>query len=466
VQRWNDFLQAPATPAGTHHFEREVEQFARELGRQTVEHAYNAVEPSKARELPPRVRVGLSEYRRNRKTPRQVATLLGEITLERCIYQAVEPGEPGLVPLEEALGIVAGLATPALADEAARLTAELPQRATCQALAARHSVAWADGTLRKVVAAMAENLAPHRHGAQVEQLLTWLAKATKSRGKHAPTLAVGRDGVMVPMRPCWEEASTATVSIYDRSGHRLGTVYLGRMPELGQGTLTSQLTQLLVAVLTAWQSPLPRLVYVTDAGNHPQDFFRRVLRRMKHPRTGERLAWQWLVDYYHACERITKLAEALFGSGREAAAWAAKQRRVLRDKPSGVARLLASARTLRRRRDLVGCRKDFDQAAAYLAKYARHMRYAQARRRQLPIGSGVTEAACKTLVGQRFKQSGMRWKTDHGQHVLDLRVLLKSGVWSACRTRWLAAAPPSTRATLAHSHSPTATIPQENLLPA
>jgi hypothetical protein len=139
---------------------------------------------------------------------------------------------------------------------------------------------------------------------------------------------------------------------------------------------------------------------------------------------------------------------------------------VLRDKPSGVARLLASARTLRRRRDLVGCRKDFDQAAAYLAKYARHMRYAQARRRQLPIGSGVTEAACKTLVGQRFKQSGMRWKTDHGQHVLDLRVLLKSGVWSACRTRWLAAAPPSTRATLAHSHSPTATIPQENLLPA
>ncbi len=457
-------MQAPATPAGTHDLEREVEQLSRELGRQTVEHAYNAVEPSDARQLPPRVRVGLSEYRRNRKTPRQVATLVGEITLERCIYQALEPGEPGLAPLEQALGIVAGIATPALADEAARLAAELPQRATRETLLARHGVAWADGTLRKVVAAMAEHLSPHRHPAQVEQVLTWLAAAAKSRGKHAPTLAVGRDGVMVPMRPCWEEASTATISVYDRAGRRLGTVYLGRMPELGQATLTTQLTQLLVAVLAAWRGSLPRLVYVTDAGNHPQDFYRRVLRRMKHPRTGQRLAWQWLVDYYHACERLTKLADALFGSGREAAAWAAKQRRVLRDKPSGVARVLASARTLRRRRDLVGSRKDFDQAAAYLAKYARHMRYAEARRRKLPIGSGVTEAACKTLVGQRFKQSGMRWKQGHGQHVLDLRVLLKSGVWSACRTRWLAAPAPACQPTPARFHSPTATIPLENLL--
>jgi hypothetical protein len=47
----------------------------------------------------------------------------------------------------------------------------------------------------------------------------------------------------------------------------------------------------------------------------------------------------------------------------------------------------------------------------------------------LPIGSGVTEAACKTIVNYRFKQSGMRWHYVTGQHILDLRVLLKSGVW-------------------------------------
>jgi hypothetical protein len=68
------------------------------------------------------------------------------------------------------------------------------------------------------------------------------------------------------------------------------------------------------------------------------------------------------------------------------------------------------------------------------------MSYASARQRGLPIGSGVTEAACKMIFSYRFKQSGMRWKYDQGQHVLDLRVILKSRIWDTCRTRWLAAA--------------------------
>ena len=74
----------------------------------------------------------------------------------------------------------------------------------------------------------------------------------------------------------------------------------------------------------------------------------------------------------------------------------------------------------------------------YLKKYRQHMNYASSRRRKLPIGSGVTEAACKTIFGYRFKQSGMRWTSEQGQHVLDLRVILKSGVWPSVRDAWLA----------------------------
>jgi hypothetical protein len=158
--------------------------------------------------------------------------------------------------------------------------------------------------------------------------------------------------------------------------------------------------------------------------------------------TGARLVWEWIVDYYHACERITKMAEALFGSGAEAGRWAAQMRLVLRDRRDGVTRLVQTAQALRRHRGLHRTRKEFDTALNYLKKYTAHMDYAGARRRGLPIGSGVTEAACKTIFGYRFKQSGMRWKREHGQHVLDLRVILKSGVWDACRARWLAAAVP------------------------
>lgn len=54
------------------------------------------------------------------------------------------------------------------------------------------------------------------------------------------------------------------------------------------------------------------------------------------------------------------------------------------------------------------------------------MQYATVRAKHLPIGSGVTEAACKTLVSQRLKCSGMRWKTKGGQGVLTIRGLIQS----------------------------------------
>ena len=55
------------------------------------------------------------------------------------------------------------------------------------------------------------------------------------------------------------------------------------------------------------------------------------------------------------------------------------------------------------------------------------MRYAYLARRNLPIGSGMVEAACKTVVAQRLKRSGMRWRHQGGQAILTLRALEQSG---------------------------------------
>lgn len=54
------------------------------------------------------------------------------------------------------------------------------------------------------------------------------------------------------------------------------------------------------------------------------------------------------------------------------------------------------------------------------------MNYAQHIDEALPIGSGVTEAACKTLVKQRLCGSGMRWKTKGARVVLSLRALVQT----------------------------------------
>ena len=58
---------------------------------------------------------------------------------------------------------------------------------------------------------------------------------------------------------------------------------------------------------------------------------------------------------------------------------------------------------------------------AYFRKNKHRMRYAEWKRDGLMIGSGVVEAACKTLVAQRLKLSGMRWGTHGAQAILTMR---------------------------------------------
>jgi hypothetical protein len=65
----------------------------------------------------------------------------------------------------------------------------------------------------------------------------------------------------------------------------------------------------------------------------------------------------------------------------------------------------------------------------YFKKHRNKMRYAEWLAQGLPIGSGPVEAAAKDIVQARLKRSGMRWSTQGGQSILELRAHLKSGRW-------------------------------------
>ena len=104
----------------------------------------------------------------------------------------------------------------------------------------------------------------------IVQLLQWIAKARDGAGKHEVLLLVGRDGVHVPMRQSWKEAACSTIAVYDQNRKRLGTVYLGEMPQEKQVTMTERLTKVITGVLS-WEDSRPlQLRYVTDATSRPQ----------------------------------------------------------------------------------------------------------------------------------------------------------------------------------------------------
>ncbi len=438
VQR---FRSEPVTPQSFCALENELKTLADDACRQMLEREANRSESDDKEEVASKVRYQKETYRINKKTKTPVATRFGTIMLRSFYYLNQEDGEPGLHPLRVRLGIGAGSATPALLERVARVSVEHTQTEVRAWLLREHGLKWSNDRLRVALRGFRQALLPFVPELQKARLLQWLQQAEPSRGRHRPVLAAGRDGIMIPMRRGgYEEASTATVSVYDRRRRRLGTIYLGQMPETKQTRLSTALTALLNATLQAWQGPLPRLAYITDKGSAPDDYYQRVLKKMKHPRDGKPLAWEWVLDFYHVCSYVGKMADALFGAETKAAVkWFAKMRHWLRDRPQGAVQVIRSAMQLLDRRKMTKTQQaEFWKAYGYVRRHCRWMDYEGYRRRGLPIGSGVTEAACKTVFTQRFKRSGMRWRNESGQVILDLRVIYLSGIWQEAFARDLA----------------------------
>ena len=439
-------LRGALTPAAFFQFELALFLLLRDFGRCWLELLLNGLEGDGS-SLPHDVLYLGQGYRRLGKKTRNthVATLFGTVRLWRFGYRFWEPlvKECCIFPLELQLGLIKG-ATPALADYIGRRMAEAgaTQNRVLAQLKEQCGVAMGVGRLRKLITALSDGLSEHRQAVQVEALLAALRTAQDSGGNRKPVLAVGRDGITLCeyTHRFWEIATTATVTVFDRAGKRLTTLCLASPPELGQATMSGMLTGLLSELFRQWQGPLPSLAYVADSGGKESGYFEEVLRKMRHPLTGLPLPWQRVVDFYHAAERIWTMAETLFGrKSPKYRTWALRMLKTLKGKRRGVKRVLHSAASLAARRKMGQTRsKAFRKAYNYLRKRTEWMRYRDYKQRHIPLGSGITEAACKTVYTQRLKLSGMRWKRAGAGQVLNLRTLLLSRTWQAAYGRFLA----------------------------
>jgi hypothetical protein len=296
-----------------------------------------------------------------------------------------------------------------------------------------------------VTAAVSQGVTQYLHQAQIEQLLAWLRMADGSKGRRKITLAVGRDGIMLPIRneKTYKEGAVGTVTVFDRRGRRLGTIYLGQMPEAYQTRLSEELTRLVSELLEEWKGPWPRLVYITDAGYHPTEYFDNELSQMEHPRhPGRLLEWTRVVDFYHATEYLAKLSQVLFDDPHAGHAWQRRMRHWLKHKPNAVFRILHSAAKHHSEISLTDKEEEiYRKAYQYLNNQKPYMDYQEYRRYGLPIGSGITEAACKTVFTQRFKESGMSWGIEGGSVILILRLAMMSRIWDVVYRHYLADRP-------------------------
>jgi hypothetical protein len=158
---------------------------------------------------------------------------------------------------------------------------------------------------------------------------------------------------------------------------------------------------------------------------------------------GDGAAWIWgtatrifpgatqIVDLYHAREHLHSLARSLeFMLLDRRDEWLAAR---LEDLDYGYIDGIEAAV---RRYPLAGTKRDeVEKELGYFLNNAPRMRYHWFRSRGLFVGSGVVEASCKTVIGQRLKQSGMHWTLAGADSITALRCREASSTWEAiCNT--------------------------------
>jgi hypothetical protein len=132
-----------------------------------------------------------------------------------------------------------------------------------------------------------------------------------------------------------------------------------------------------------------------------------------------------IVDLYHAREHLHELGKMLaFILGDTSSQWLAERSAEL--DAGDIDALTAAARVF----PLTGIKAaDRDKALAYFETNAPRMRYSHFRSHGLFVGSGVVEAGCKSVIGQRLKLSGMHWTCTGATGILTLRCQQASGRW-------------------------------------
>jgi len=137
-----------------------------------------------------------------------------------------------------------------------------------------------------------------------------------------------------------------------------------------------------------------------------------------------------IVDLWHAREHVWKVAHAVFerGSSQEVA-WAKQACDLLSE--GTIEDLVAEIAALPTVPAEPGSARSVPEIEMnYFISNAARMRYPAFRLQGMQIGSGIAEAACKTVVSTRAKRSGMRWTPEGLNAVLALRVAVLNGTYS------------------------------------
>ena len=347
------------------------------------------------------IQVGDTKLTTKGKLKKEYQTPYGVAPVERYVYQSNRGGKT-YCPLDRNARIVVS-STPKFAKMVSHKYAEFGSARVIKDLAENHGRVVARCFVQDVTDAVA--------AVALAQEEDWDYVLPEPE-EPTSTITIGIDGTCLLMcEGGWRETMVGTIGFYDAGGERQQTIYLGATPEYGKATFLGRMEREIARVKVS--HPKARYVGLADGAKGNWEFLSR------HTEVQ-------VIDFWHAAEYLSDAGDALFcGSTGAKKPWLEASCHRLKHEPGAARQLIRDLKRGAAEKGVSPDQEDVAAAITYFSNQSRQgrMDYAGLVESHVPIGSGVTEAACKVLVKQRLCGSGMKWKEPGAAAVLSLRCL-------------------------------------------
>lgn len=357
------------------------------------------------------------------KRSKKVLTVVGEIQLRREYYHCEKCGQ-GRVPRDEDLDIVGSGFSPGVRRMMARVGSKESFEEGRQDLECLAGLT----VTSKQVERIAEQVGEEVERRNQKDLRDCAEGTLEEQPPSGPTIYIAMDGTGIPMVLEALEGRQGKQGAAKTREAKLGCVFTqSQLDEKGRPVRDKDSTSYCGAIETA---------ELFGQRTHMEAKRRGVERAQKVVVLGDGAPWIWnlaesyfpqavhIVDLFHARQRLSDTAKLLFSAHpSQAESWQEEQSLLL---DQGQIALVAMnmRQQMHSRPELA---ESLEKMANYFETNASRMKYDEFRRQALFVGSGVMEAGCKTVVGQRLKRSGMRWTLRGANAIMALRCLELSG---------------------------------------
>ena len=347
---------------------------------------------------------------------KRIVTLFGELPEIKRTYYWNEDSHSGHYPFDDRLGLV-GRYTPAAADEMARCAVSHPYKDAAEAFSRCHAFKVSPDTIREIVGMLYDESSAFAKGSGGGE--------RDACDEKAGIVCVMADGTGMPMRKeCLKGAKGKDGRARTREV-KAGAIFVASRtkdnePHRDLDTTTYVATthrrekfgKYLRSEFDRRFSREPDTVlYITDGGK-----WLHSIHESEFPFAVE------ILDVYHAVEHLKPLLAGL-GIKENSKGWKYRHHYWSECIKAGKVQNVLDY-IWKNMRARLG--KDAMREYKYYRSNAGRMKYDEYRANGWFIGSGVIESGCKTVIGQRFKQSGMIWSLKGAKALLPLRTLYKS----------------------------------------